>query len=96
MHRYTKEVLMPFVKKEYANPERMTVRDLQLLKMWGDAMTSILCADLKYHEIDKMEHEEDWDDVSGEELLAKFKEIYNSSDSSTQTSWRAMINKIIA
>lgn len=30
------------------------------LKMWGDAMTSILCADLKYHEIDKMEHEEDW------------------------------------
>lgn len=47
------------------------------LKMWGDAMTSILCADLKYHEIDKMEHEEDLDDISGEELLVKFKEIYN-------------------
>ena len=36
------------------------------------------------------------DEISGKELLAKFKEINNSSDSSTQTSWRAMINKIIA
>jgi len=98
MHKYVKEVLMPYLKEQYRCPKEFTLRDLQELKLWGETIEKILCADLKYHEIDQMEREEEENDkdMSGEELLEKFKEMYTTADSTTRLSWKSLINKIIS